>query len=449
MTAFLTNAFMLAREVGDETVNVIKNNPDKVYFPFFGDGENILNSGITIDRVFFTIPGIDFKVYWYGFLIALGLFLALLYGYRKMVPYGLDPDKMTDAIMCGFLGAMVGARLYYVVFNDVGIGIKDFFDTRNGGLAIYGGVIGALLVGGIILKAKRLKVATAFDVAAPCFLIGQCIGRWGNFFNQEAFGTNTDMPWGMMSSKTISYLVSVGDDYAIKSGEILDYYMPVHPCFLYESIWCLIGFVILHLYSKHRKFDGEVFLMYIGWYGLGRFFIEGVRTDSLYIGNIRVSQLVAGTCVLAAIVLIIIFRGMAKRAGDYKLYCETEDSQIQLAGYKLYTQYNKDKKELNNKISEAKSLGNDFSALQKEYDEKYGPEGKKKLEQALTELEAKAKEYYKKNKNTTSEKKNDDYQPILDEEEAVENAEEAADDVADVITEEATQDADETKEDEE
>lgn len=414
-TAFLTNAMMLAKEVGDDTIKIIKDNPDKVYFPFFGDSENIFNSGITIDRVFVTIPGINFSIFWYGFLIATGLLLALIYGYRKMVPYGLDPDKMTDAIIGGFLGALFGARLYYVLFNDVGIGISDFFDTRNGGLAIYGGLIGAVLVGGLIVKIKRLKLTTALDIAGPCFLIGQCIGRWGNFFNQEAFGTNTDLPWGMMSSSTISYLAEIGDEYAIKSGEMLDYYMPVHPCFLYESLWCLIGFIVLHFYAKHRKFDGEVFLMYIGWYGLGRFFIEGLRTDSLYIGNIRVSQLIAGTCVLAAIILIIVFRGIRKRSGDDKLYYQTEDSQIQLAGYQLYTQYNSDKKELKKKINEAKAQGNDFSALMKEYDEKYGTEGKKKLEAEVKELEKKAKEYAKSLKSKTSESKVSSYESILGE----------------------------------
>lgn len=433
-TAFLTNSLMLAKEVSKETVGVIKDNPDKVFFPFFGDSENIFNSGISIDRAFITIPGINFTIYWYGFLIALGLLLALLYGYRKMVPYGLDPDKMTDAIIGGFIAALFGARLYYVLFNDVGIGIKDFFDTRNGGLAIYGGLIGAVVVGGLIVKIKRLKLTTALDVAAPCFLIGQCIGRWGNFFNQEAFGTNTDLPWGMMSNSTISYLVDIGDEYAIKSGEILNYYMPVHPCFLYESLWCLIGFIALHFYSKHRKFDGEVFLMYIGWYGLGRFFIEGLRTDSLYIGNIRVSQLIAGTCVLVAIILIVIFRGMVKRAGDYKLYYATEDSQIQLAGYKLYTQYNKDKKELKKKISEAKAQGNDFSALQKEFDEKYGAEGKKKLEEQVIELEKKAKEYAKAQKAKPAPKKEEAYESILGDEDDEVNEET----IEEATTEEAT-----------
>ena len=140
----------------------------------------------------------------------------------------------------------------------------------------------------------------------------------------------------MISNTTMEYISNHYDELGGKVSA-LD---PIHPCFLYESIWCLIGFIILHFYLKHRKFDGEVFLMYTGWYGLGRFFIEGLRTDSLYLGNIRVSQLVAGTCVLASLVLIIVFRGITKRNSDYKLFVDTELSKAQLEQYNsclLYT----------------------------------------------------------------------------------------------------------------
>lgn len=398
MTHFWTSALVMAKELGSDVVQNIKNNPDKTYFPFFGDSENIFNSGITIDRVFFTIPGTDFKIYWYGFLIALGIILALFYGYRKMPSSGLNPDKITDAIIGGLIGAIFGARLYYVIFNEVGVGFKDFFDTRSGGLAIYGGLIGAVLVGGTIVILHKQNLWATLDVAAPCFLIGQCIGRWGNFFNQEAFGTNTTLPWGMMSSKTISYLASVCDDYALRTGETIDYYLPVHPCFLYESIWCLVGFIMLHFYFKNRRFDGEIFLMYIGWYGLGRFFIEGLRTDSLYLGNIRVSQLVAGTCVLASLVLIIIFRGSVKRSGGRKLYYETKDSEIGLAAYMCDVEYTNRKAELRKKIAAAKAEEKDFSALQKEYDNSYGADGKKNHAEKLAKLKAEAKEYFSKKK---------------------------------------------------
>ena len=284
------------------------DNKDKVYFPNFGSGDNILKEGITINRVMFKIPGTNIEIYWYGFLIALGILFAMIYGFRKMKSVGIDPDRATDAVIGGIIGAIFGARAYYIIFY-ADMSFKDFFDIRDGGLAIYGGVIGAILVGGIIAKLRKLKLTALLDVVAPCFLIGQCIGRWGNFFNQEAFGTNTKLPWGMLSYRTANFI-------AENDLTDLDQFSAVHPCFLYESLWCLIGFVLLHLYMKHRKFDGEVFLMYLGWYGLGRFFIEGLRTDSLYLGKIRVSQLVAGTCVLVSVILIIVFRNMIKRNGN-------------------------------------------------------------------------------------------------------------------------------------
>lgn len=399
----LNGFLMLAKELSEETIKTIKDNPDKTFFPFFGNSDNIFKSGITIDRVFFTIPGINFKVYWYGFLIAVGILLALFYGYRKMPKIGLNPDKMSDAIIGGLIGAIFGARLYYVVFNDVGVGFKDFFNTRSGGLAIYGGLIGAILVGGIIVKAHKQSLMTTLDICGPCFLIGQCIGRWGNFFNQEAFGTNTTLPWGMMSQTTISYIAGVSDDYAIRTGDMLNCYLPVHPCFLYESLWCLIGFVILHIYFDHRKFDGEVFLFYIGWYGLGRFFIEGLRTDSLYLGNIRVSQLVAGTCVLASIILVIVFRGMVKRSGESKLYYQTESSAVQLAAYNLDIERAEEKRSLKKQISKAKSEGKDIFALQAEYDSKFGEEGVKEYRRKLEELKEAEKKFFADKKSSASE----------------------------------------------
>lgn len=368
----MTETLMLfAKDVSDAMQTTITSNPDKVYFPNFGSGDNIFKEGITIKRVLFTIPGTNFSIYWYGFLIMIGILLAMVYGFKKMKSVGIDPDRATDAVIGGLIGAILGARLYYIMFN-ADMKFSEFFKFRDGGLAIYGGLIGAIIVGGIIAKLRKLKLTALLDVVAPCFLIGQAIGRWGNFFNQEAFGGNTDLPWGMMSSTTMTYIAEHYDDLGGKVSS----YAPVHPCFLYESIWCVIGFVILHFYMKHRKFDGEVFLMYSGWYGLGRFFIEATRTDSLYIANIKVSQLVAGTCVLASVVLIIVFRGMVKRRDDYKLFADTELSKAQLSQYDNYDVRQKEKKELKAKIKEAKAKGESFVELQKEYDEKFGKNAK-------------------------------------------------------------------------
>lgn len=398
MTQLLTQ---FASDVSEGVRETIIDNPDKVYFPNFGSGDNILKNGFSLDRVMFKIPGTDFNIYWYGFLIALGILLAMIYGFRKMKSFGIDSDRATDAVIGGLVGAILGARLYYILFNSE-MSISDFFDFRQGGLAIYGGIIGAILVGGIIAKLRKLKLTALLDVVAPCFLIGQAVGRWGNFFNQEAFGTNTDLPWGMMSYKTMNFIAENDN-----LGGTLSVYAPVHPCFLYESLWCILGFVLIHLYMKHRKFDGELFLMYIGWYGLGRFFIESIRTDSLYLANIKVSQLLAAVCVVASVVLIIVFRGIFRRRGDYKFFYETEISKRQLAKANRYSEIQKDKKDLKKKIKDAKSKGESFAEFEREYNEKYGKKSLRKnaLQPEITEEVV----------------ENDGYKSILDDENSEDN----------------------------
>lgn len=377
-------------------------NPKKVYFPNLGGGDNIFKQGIEIDRVLFTIPVLNIKIYWYGFLIMVGVLLAMIYGFKHMKDVGIDPDRALDSVVGGFIGAIVGARAYYIMFDIDGMSFADFFKIRDGGLAIYGGIIGAILVGGIVAKIRKLKLTALLDVVAPCFLIGQCIGRWGNFFNQEAFGSNTDLPWGMLSYSTANFL-------AEKDLIDLDQFAPVHPCFLYESIWCLIGFFILNYFLKHRKFDGQNFLMYIGWYGLGRFFIESIRTDSLYLGNIKVSQLVAGSCVLISVILMIVFISMVKRNGNYKFFYETEISKAQIEEYNSYNENQKKKKELKKKINEAKAKGESFIELQKEYDEKFGKQAKESQKQALEN----AQKEDKQNKESGAD---EDYTSIVDDE---------------------------------
>ena len=296
-----------------------------------------------LNRVAFTIGGVS--IYWYGVCIAVGLCLALVFAFRHSLEFGVDPDSMVDVILIGVVLGIISARAYYVAMAPFKYeSIWEMIAIRDGGLAIYGGIIGGFLFGGLACKWRGVPVLPMFDLTAMGFLLGQGCGRWGNFFNQEAFGANTKLPWGMISNTTMEYISNHYDELGGKVSA-LD---PIHPCFLYESIWCLIGFIILHFYLKHRKFDGEVFLMYTGWYGLGRFFIEGLRTDSLYLGNIRVSQLVAGTCVLASLVLIIVFRGITKRNSDYKLFVDTELSKAQLEQYNSYNdKKSKKRKSLN------------------------------------------------------------------------------------------------------
>lgn len=241
-----------------------------------------------INNVCFSIGG--FQIYWYALILVTGLVLAVIYALRRHKRFGLDPDDMLDVIIVGFICSIIGARLYYVIFFDHDYdSLLDVINLRDGGIAIYGAVIGAFLGGGLMCKKKKMSIPAMFDVAGIGFLIGQGIGRWGNFANQEAFGTPTELPWGMQSANT---------------GNV-----PVHPCFLYESIWCLAGFALLHYLSKRwYKFEGQYFLMYLCWYGLGRAWIEGLRTDSLWLipNVLRVSQLIAVLCVLVTTPLIVL-----------------------------------------------------------------------------------------------------------------------------------------------
>lgn len=315
----------------EEMLKKVTDNADRVFFPFLGKN-NIFTNGIKVNREFFSIG--NFPIYWYGFLIAMGALLAIIYSYSKFKKFGINPDKATDAIMGGFIGAVIGARLYYVIFSwshyvvNGKIQWKSLVNIRDGGLAIYGGIIGALLVGGIILRLHKIRTLAMFDIAGMGLLIGQAIGRWGNYANQEAYGAVTTMPWGMTSAKIVKEMTDIG-------GLVSQNDMVVHPCFLYESLWCILGFILLSIYMKHRKFDGEIFFMYTGWYGLGRAMIEGLRTDSLYIGktSLRVSQLLAILCLVASVAVIAIVRIKIKEKGSYTFFYETDISKQQLAEY--------------------------------------------------------------------------------------------------------------------
>ena len=230
-------------------------------------------------------------IYWYGIIIAAGFLLAVYYAMRRARQFGLTQDNIIDMLICAVPLAIIGARVYYCLFSwnlyqDDPIRV---FYIWEGGLAIYGGVIGAVIGLLIYTKVKKVKTSAMLDIGGLGLLIGQAIGRWGNFMNREAFGAQTD-----------SFLRMGLTD---ASGATIY----VHPTFLYESVWNAVGFLILHFYSKHRKFDGQIFLMYLGWYGLGRMFIEGLRTDSLYVGssNLRVSQLLAGICFLAVVIFLV------------------------------------------------------------------------------------------------------------------------------------------------
>lgn len=244
-------------------------------------------------------------IFWYGIIIAFGFLLAVAYGIRRSKAFGLTQDNILDMLFCAVPLAIIGLRVYYCLFSwdmykDNPISVLYIWE---GGLAIYGGIIGSVL--GVFLFKKIYKVPAApmMDIGALGLLIGQSIGRWGNFMNREAFGAET------------SSFLRMGLKNA--AGEVTYY----HPTFLYESLWNAAGFVLLHFLSKKRKYDGQIFIAYVGWYGLGRFIIEGLRMDSLYIGttNLRVSQVLAGLCFLAAI-LILAYNRVFREYDEDSLY---------------------------------------------------------------------------------------------------------------------------------
>lgn len=257
-----------------------------ISFPMFGEGF-VINPPDS-----FTIFGFEF--YLYGAIIALGFILAIWYCGRRSRQFGISQDNLLDLLIFALPIGIIGARLYYVIFNfDLYRGdFLSIFNIRNGGLAIYGGIIAGALTAFIFCRIKKIPAGAVLDLGAFGLLIGQTMGRWGNFFNREAFGAETDIFCRM--------------GLTLPGGETIY----VHPTFLYESVWNLAGFVFLHIFSKSgkRKYDGQIFIMYAGWYGLGRVFIEGLRTDSLYLfgSGVRVSQLVAGLSVLVAAAILFV-----------------------------------------------------------------------------------------------------------------------------------------------
>ncbi len=288
----------------------------------------------SLNRVAFTIGPVT--IYWYGIIVALAFLAGISYALSRVKSFGLDGDRVIDVVIIGAIGGIVGARLYYVAFSwDQ---FKDdpvrIFMTWQGGIAIYGGIIGAFLAGLLMCKIRGVKFLPMLDLAVGGMILGQAIGRWGNFVNIEAFGGNTTLPWGMTSPVITNYLQSHLNELSAIHMQV-DPSLPVHPTFLYESIWCLAGFIVIALYTSHRRFDGELLLLYTAWYGLGRSVIEGLRTDSLLLGTIRISQLLAILCVLGSAVTWAVIRSKIHRSADpnyLKLYVYTEEGQSILAG---------------------------------------------------------------------------------------------------------------------
>lgn len=286
-----------------------------ISFPGLGIGE------ITLNRAAFTLFG--FPIYWYGIIIAVGFLLGIGYILRRCPEFGLDSDRALDVLLGVAVGGIVGARIYYVVFSGQHYTLMDILRVRDGGLAIYGGVIGGFLTGVLMCRLRKVRFLPMADATVGGVILGQAIGRWGNFFNVEAFGSNTTLPWGMAGKPIADYLSMHQQQLAVQGIQV-DPSLPVHPTFFYESMWCLAGFFVLAGFVKRRTFDGEVTLLYLAWYGAGRAFIEGLRTDSLMWGRFRVSQMLAVLLVVLAAALILYQRARLKNA-PAALYANTEE----------------------------------------------------------------------------------------------------------------------------
>ena len=295
-----------------------------MYHVTFNGLENV---AFEFSPVAFTLFGKE--IYWYGVVITIGIILSAIYAFWRAKKLGIRLDDMYDYAIFIIIFGVIGARAYYVLTTLQTHQYKSFLDVIavwNGGLAIYGGIIAGIITVIIVSKVKKIKILRVLDAIAPAVMIGQALGRWGNYLNQEAFGCNTTLPWGMKSwvvqsassgnrlEGTVEYLTS--NKASIEAqGMTVDVNGFVHPTFLYECLWNVLGFILINIFFKKRKFDGQMFLMYITWYGIGRAFIEMLRTDSLYIPGtpIRISMLVGFLCFAGGIAAMIVLGVRAKK----------------------------------------------------------------------------------------------------------------------------------------
>ncbi len=253
-------------------------------FPGLGIGD------MELDSVAFTLGSFD--IAWYALIIVTGMIAAVAYLIFRARKIGLSADNILDCVLFTIPIGVLGARLYYVLMNlDGYASLGEVFDIRSGGLAIYGGILAGTATVLVYCKVKKVRFMAFADCVSPGLILAQSIGRWGNFMNGEAFGAETDVFCRMGLN---NFLTSYQTVY-------------VHPTFLYESLWNILGFVLINIFYKRKKYDGQVFLLVFGWYGLGRMFIEGLRQDSLYIGSFRVSQVLAGLIFTACASLLIYF----------------------------------------------------------------------------------------------------------------------------------------------
>ncbi|MFI3171496.1 MAG: prolipoprotein diacylglyceryl transferase [Eubacteriales bacterium] len=286
---------------------------DSIVFP---------NLGIELNNVGSSISIFGFEIAYYGMVIGLGILAGVWIATSEAKRTGQNPDHYYDMAMYGVVSSIIGARLYYVAFSweSYKDDLLSIFNIRQGGLAIYGGVIAAVITVFIFAKIKKLSPLQILDTVGLGLIIGQAIGRWGNFFNREAFGEYTDslfamrLPLDAVRSGDVTQLMLDNIEYIDEVA-----FIQVHPTFFYESIWNLGVLILLLFYRKHKKFQGELFLLYLAGYGAGRFWIEGLRTDQLQLANgIAVSQMLAGMLMVCATVAIIVIRKYNKKKSENK-----------------------------------------------------------------------------------------------------------------------------------
>ena len=268
------------------------------------------NLGIHLEHVGKTLTVFGFDIAYYGIVIGLGMLAGIGMAMMEAKRTGQNQEDYLDLAIFAIIFGIIGARIYYVVFawDMYRDNLLEIFNTRHGGLAIYGGVIAAVITVFAVARVKKLSVALMLDTAGLGLVTGQMIGRWGNFFNREAFGEYTDSLFAMrlpVDAVRASDLTEAIRAHEETVGGVSC--IQVHPTYLYESVWCLLVLACMLLYRTHKKFEGEVFLLYLALYGAGRFWIEGLRTDQLLIPGteVPVSQLLAGVLVIVSAVWIL------------------------------------------------------------------------------------------------------------------------------------------------
>jgi phosphatidylglycerol:prolipoprotein diacylglycerol transferase len=271
--------------------------------------------------VAFSLFGLN--VHWYGLIITVGMVLSVLYAMHHAKMERVKTDDVVDLALYLIIFGVLGARLYYVImefdsylvtggtfFQNLGKKQYNMIAVWNGGLAIYGGIIAGVITAYVVARCKRIRFPIIADIAGPSVLVGQILGRWGNFFNAEAYGGETTLPWRMGILKSMD------------GGQTFYSEMYVHPTFFYESLWNLAGLILVTAFYKKKKFHGQMFVFYMIWYGFGRMLIEGLRADSLYVGNLRISQFVGFVSFVFGVILMIVnlrrVRAKGTKADSYE-----------------------------------------------------------------------------------------------------------------------------------